>query len=99
MPPLSDAEITAALGSLPGWSRSGDEIEKTYELASFPDAIAFVVRIGFLAEAADHHPDLDVRWRKVRVALTTHDSGGLTDKDADLARQIAGLAQRFEGVA
>jgi 4a-hydroxytetrahydrobiopterin dehydratase len=99
MPLLSDAEITAALGSLPGWSRSGDEIEKTYELASFPDAIAFVVRIGFLAEAADHHPDLDVRWRKVRVALTTHDSGGLTDKDADLARQIAGLAQQFEGVA
>jgi 4a-hydroxytetrahydrobiopterin dehydratase len=57
------------------------------------------VRVGFLAEAADHHPDLDVRWRKVRVALTTHDSGGLTDKDAELARQIAGVAQQFEGVA
>jgi 4a-hydroxytetrahydrobiopterin dehydratase len=92
MPLLSDAEIAATLGSLPGWSRSEDEIEKTYELASFPDAIAFVVRIGFLAEAADHHPDLDVRWRKVRVALTTHDSGGLTDKDADLARRIEGVA-------
>jgi 4a-hydroxytetrahydrobiopterin dehydratase len=92
MPKLSDAEVTAALGSLPGWSRSGDEIAKTYELASFPDAIAFVVRIGFLAEAADHHPDLDVRWRKVRVALTTHDAGGLTDKDADLARRIEEVA-------
>jgi 4a-hydroxytetrahydrobiopterin dehydratase len=92
MPLLSDAEITAALDTLPGWSRSGDEIEKTFELASFPAAIAFVVRIGFLAEQADHHPDLDVRWRKVRVALTTHDSGGLTDKDADLARQIEGVA-------
>jgi len=92
MPLLSDAEVTAALGSLPGWSRSGHEIVKTYELASFPDAIAFVVRIGFLAEAVDHHPDLDVRWRNVRVALTTHDSGGLTDKDADLARRIEGTA-------
>ncbi len=82
MPLLSDAEITAALSALPGWSRSGDEIEKTFELDSFPDAIAFVVRIGFLAEAADHHPDLDVRWRRLRVALTTHDAGGLTTKDA-----------------
>jgi 4a-hydroxytetrahydrobiopterin dehydratase len=99
MPPLSDAEITAALGSLPGWSRTGDEIETTYELASFPDAIAFVVRIGFLAEAADHHPDLDIRWRKVRVTLTTHDAGGLTAKDTALARQIADLAHQFEGSA
>ena len=50
------------------------------------------MRIGFLAEAADHHPDLDVRWRKVRVALTTHDSGGLTANDVDLARQIEAVA-------
>jgi 4a-hydroxytetrahydrobiopterin dehydratase len=92
MPLLSDAEITAALGSLPGWSRSGDEIEKTYELASFPDAIAFVVRIGFLAEAADHHPDLDIRWRTVAVALTTHDSGGLTNLDLSVAEGIDAAA-------
>jgi 4a-hydroxytetrahydrobiopterin dehydratase len=91
MPKLSDAEVTAALGSLPGWSRSGDEIAKTYELASFPDAIAFVVRIGFFAERVDHHPDLDVRWKNVRVALTTHDAGGLTNKDLDLAREIEGI--------
>ena len=92
MPLLSDAEVASALTALPGWARAGDEIEKTFERASFADAIAFVVRVGFLAEAADHHPDLDVRWRRVRVALTTHDSGGLTANDVDLANQIEKVA-------
>ena len=85
---LSDADVQAALASLPGWSRTGNEIEKTFECASFADAIAFVVRIGFLAEAANHHPDIDIRWRDVRVALTTHDAGGLTAKDIELAGAI-----------
>ncbi len=92
MPLLSEAEITSALDVLPGWLHADGEIEKTFECASFPDAIAFVVRIGFFAEKADHHPDLDVRWRKVRVALTTHDAGGLTGKDLDLARRIEEVA-------
>jgi 4a-hydroxytetrahydrobiopterin dehydratase len=91
-PLLAEADVTSALAELPGWTRAGGEIEKTFELASFPDAIAFVVRIGFHAEAADHHPDLDVRWRKVRVALTTHDSGGLTALDIELARRIEEVA-------
>ncbi len=85
---LSDAEVAAALARLPGWSRVDDEIEKTFELASFPAAITFVVRVGFLAERANHHPDLDIRWRRVRVALTTHDAGGLTQNDVDLATAI-----------
>jgi 4a-hydroxytetrahydrobiopterin dehydratase len=89
---LSDEEIGAALERLPGWGREGDEIVKTYERASFPAAIAFVVRIGFLAEQANHHPDLDIRWRRVRVALTTHDAGGLTRHDVDLATAIEGEA-------
>jgi 4a-hydroxytetrahydrobiopterin dehydratase len=89
---LSDEDVTAALAALSGWERSGDEIVKTYERASFAAAIAFVVRIGFLAEAADHHPDLDIRWRKVRVALTTHDAGGLSELDVHLAQQIDGEA-------
>jgi 4a-hydroxytetrahydrobiopterin dehydratase len=89
---LDAAAVTAALADLPGWARSGDEIEKTFECASFPDAVAFVVRIGFLAEKANHHPDLDVRWRNLRVALTTHDQGGLTEKDIALAGQIEGVA-------
>jgi 4a-hydroxytetrahydrobiopterin dehydratase len=88
LPLLAEAEVVSALAALPGWSRAGDEIEKTFERPSFPDAIAFVVRVGFLAEAADHHPDLDIRWRRVRVALTTHDSGGLTANDVELAKQI-----------
>jgi 4a-hydroxytetrahydrobiopterin dehydratase len=88
MPLLSEDEIASALDGLPGWSRAGGEIAKTFERASFADAIAFVVRIGFLAEAADHHPDLDIRWRRVRVALTTHDSGGLTANDTELAGKI-----------
>ena len=63
-------------------------IVKTYELPSFPEAISFVTRIADLAEQADHHPDLDIRYRKVRVALSTHDQGGITDKDFALAAQI-----------
>lgn len=85
---LSDEEVTTALADLPGWERAGDEITKTYELPSFPAAIAFVTRVGFLAEKADHHPDLDIRWRKVKVALSSHDAGGITAKDFALAGEI-----------
>ena len=88
MPPLAAAEITAALDSLTGWDREGDEIVKTFDCGSFADAIAFVVRVGFLAEQADHHPDIDIRWRHVRVALTTHSAHGLTNRDFDLAAEI-----------
>jgi 4a-hydroxytetrahydrobiopterin dehydratase len=90
--PLSDDEIRAGLADLPGWDRRDDEIEKVYELASFPDAVAFVTRVGFLAEKADHHPDLDVRWRKVRVGLSTHSEGGITNRDLELAGQIESTA-------
>ncbi len=85
---LTDDEITRGLASRQGWERVGDEIRRSFSRASFADAIALVVRIGFLAEAADHHPDLDIRWRTVNVALTSHDAGGLTQRDLDLAAQI-----------
>ena len=88
MPALPDPEITARLAARPGWERAGDTIAKTYELPTFLDAIAFVNRVATRAEAADHHPDLDIRYRKVRVALSTHDAGGITDKDFDLAAEI-----------
>jgi 4a-hydroxytetrahydrobiopterin dehydratase len=71
-----------------GWARQGDVIRKTFRLGSFPAAVAFVTQIAFLAEAAGHHPDIDIRWRDVILALTTHDAGGLTGKDFDLAVQI-----------
>jgi 4a-hydroxytetrahydrobiopterin dehydratase len=87
-PKLSDDEVQDGLTRLPGWAREGDEIVKEYELETFPAAIGFVGRVADLAEAADHHPDIDIRWRKVRLALSTHDSGGLTQKDLDLASEI-----------
>jgi len=93
VPVLSDAALSEALAGLPGWARDGDVIEKTYELPTFPGAIAFVGRIADRAEAANHHPDLDIRYRKVRVALSTHDEGGITEKDVALATEIEGLAE------
>ena len=89
---VSEAEIQTALAALSGWARVGDEIIRTYECESFADAIAFVVRIGFLAEHLHHHPDLNIRYNKVQVALTTHDSGGLTTKDLELAQRIEAVA-------
>jgi 4a-hydroxytetrahydrobiopterin dehydratase len=92
MPPLPDDQIQQRLAGLIGWERSGDEIVKTFELPTFPDAISFVTIVADLAEAADHHPDLDIRYRKVRVALSTHDAGGITAKDFDLAAEIDATA-------
>ena len=91
MPPLADAEIAAALEALPGWLREEDVIAKDFDCGSFPAAIAFVVRVAFLAEKANHHPDVDIRWKWVRIALTTHDAGGLTNRDLDLAAEIEAL--------
>jgi 4a-hydroxytetrahydrobiopterin dehydratase len=88
MPPLPDDQIANQLASLDGWSRDDDMIVKTYELPTFMDAIAFVERVAELAEAADHHPDIDIRYRKVRIALSTHSDGGITQKDFDLAGDI-----------
>lgn len=90
---LSDSEIERALMHLPGWARDGDQIVKWYELRSFPATIEVVGRIATAAEAADHHPDLDIRYRRLRVVLSTHDSGGITQKDIDLATEIEGLAR------
>jgi 4a-hydroxytetrahydrobiopterin dehydratase len=92
MQKLTDDEVRAGLAGLPGWSLGQGEIEKRYELADFPAALAFVVRIAFEAEAANHHPDLDVRWNKVRVALATHSEGAITTKDLELAAAIEALA-------
>jgi 4a-hydroxytetrahydrobiopterin dehydratase len=93
-PLLSDIEIQRALGRLPGWSRRGGVISKTYTAASFPAGIAFIGRIAVAAEEAQHHPDIDIRYTRILIALSTHDSGGLTQKDIDLAGVIEGT---FEG--
>ena len=98
MATLSDEKVQAALTGLPGWEAAEGAITKEYRLGGFPGAVAFVVRLSYAAEAADHHPDLDVRYDKVRVTLSTHSAGGVTAKDVDLARAIediaAGLEQR-----
>jgi 4a-hydroxytetrahydrobiopterin dehydratase len=90
-PVLSDIEIQRALGRLPGWSRRVGMISKTFVMPTFPAGIAFVARIADAAEAAQHHPDIDIRYTKITIALSTHDSGGLTQKDIDLAGVIEGL--------
>lgn len=83
---LSEEEADRRLS--PGWTRSGAEISRKVELASFPQAIEVVDRVAVLAEAADHHPDIDIRWRTLTFRLSTHSAGGLTAKDFDLASQI-----------
>ena len=85
---LSDDEVIRALQDLPGWERNGDEIVRTVRFPEFMDGIRFIARVADLAETADHHPDIDIRYRNVRFGLSTHDEGGLTQKDLGLARQI-----------
>lgn len=89
---LSDVEIQRALGKLPGWSRKGDTISKTYQFKTFPEGIAFVRRVADAAERADHHPDIDIRYTKVTLALSTHTANGVTQLDLDLAGKIEGMA-------
>ena len=89
---LEDTEIDTWLVSHPKWQRVGDLIQREVTLSSFPAAIAYVVQVGFLAEAADHHPDLDIRWCTVRIGLTTHDANGITQKDLALAESLSRLA-------
>jgi 4a-hydroxytetrahydrobiopterin dehydratase len=87
MTPLSDAAVAERLARLPGWERQGDEIRRTFAFADFVEALAFVNRVAELAEAMNHHPDIDIRYSKVTLALTTHDAGGLTALDFDLAEK------------
>lgn len=89
---LTEPELTKALESLPGWSRESGAIVKTYKFSKFADGIAFVGRIAKAADAMDHHPDIDIRYTKIRVALSTHDSGGVTGMDAKLAGQVETLS-------
>jgi 4a-hydroxytetrahydrobiopterin dehydratase len=89
---LSDDEVTSALANLSGWSRQGDAIERTFSFQRFADGIAFVDRVAALADAANHHPDIDIRYTKIKISLSTHDAGGITQADVDLANQITGAA-------
>jgi 4a-hydroxytetrahydrobiopterin dehydratase len=92
---LSDSEIENRLRAVPQWSRKGDGITRLFTFKGFPDAIAFITRLAFDAEAADHHPDLQVSYRKVTVTWSTHDQGGVTEKDFEGARQSDTIAKAF----
>jgi 4a-hydroxytetrahydrobiopterin dehydratase len=88
---LSDAEIVEFLDGHEGWSRSGNEIARTFEFPDFVESIGFVAEVAVFAEKANHHPDIDIRWNKVTLALSTHSEGGLTAKDVELANRFDAL--------
>lgn len=91
---LSPGQVRASLPLVPEWRRRGAVISRTWTLEDFPAALAFVLQVGRLAEAAQHHPDIDIRWNQVTLALTTHDAGGLTARDFELARRCDELSLR-----
>ena len=91
MPALSQQIAMERLGSLPGWKIESKEMVKILTFNDFLGSIAFVNQIAKLAEDAAHHPDIDIRYNRVRIALTTHDAGGLTEKDFALAGKIEKL--------
>lgn len=90
---LTDEQIQAELSTMAGWNYTNGEIVKTFELPSFPDAIVLVNGVAELAEEHGHHPDMDIRYNRVRFGLVTHDAGGVTAKDIALARAIEELSQ------
>ena len=93
MATLTEQELQAALAGLPGWEPGDGEIRKEFKFPNFVDAVGFVNRVADRAEAANHHPDLDIRYNRVRVGLSTHSEGGITAKDTALAAEIDAAAQ------
>ena len=89
---LTETEIREHLVRVPGWERRGAEIRRTWAFADFGGSMAFVGRVAALAEAADHHPDIDIRYSMVTLVLSSHDAGGLTDNDFILAARLDALA-------
>ena len=90
---LSHETVDASLPEL-DWTREGDALVKVVQKANFAEALAYVNAVGALAESANHHPDIDIRWNKVTLRLSTHSAGGLTAKDLDLAAQIDALFEQ-----
>jgi len=88
MAKLNPKQIKEALPSVPAWKKRQAAITRTFQFKDFPAAIRFVNALAKLAEKAWHHPDIDIRWNKVTLTLTTHDQGGLTEKDFAMARKL-----------
>ena len=89
---MDKSEIERRLAGMDGWKRDDDEIEKRYQFADFKQAMAFVNEVADAAEAADHHPDIKISYTKVKMSLSTHSEGGVTEKDFTLAAQIDAAA-------
>lgn len=90
---LNTEEITNQIADLVGWQLQAESIHRTYQFPDFPTAIGAVDRVALDAEAMNHHPDIDIRWRKVTFVLSTHSEGGLTQLDIELAHQIQRVAR------
>ena len=88
---LTEAQLTAFLDDHV-WEREGDSIVRTFEFGDFVEAMGFVTSVALNAEKASHHPDIDIRWNKVTLRLSTHSEGGLTEKDTELAGEVDSLA-------
>ncbi|WP_214703768.1 MULTISPECIES: 4a-hydroxytetrahydrobiopterin dehydratase [unclassified Exiguobacterium] len=88
---LSQSELTDELSRLRGWQEVNGEIQKTYRLETFPEAIQFVHLVADLAESLDHHPNILIEYRDVTLTVSTHDEGGITEKDITLAKGCEGL--------
>ena len=88
---LSENEIGTELASVPDWTRAGDSITREVTLADFRAAMLYVGAVAYLAEQANHHPDVLIQWNKVTLTLSSHSAGGLTGADFALARQVAAL--------
>jgi 4a-hydroxytetrahydrobiopterin dehydratase len=89
---LDETTVDGALAQGMGWRRDGAELVKVHQGRTFADALAYVNAVGALAEAMDHHPDIDIRWNKVTLRLSTHSEGGITEADLELGRRIDAVA-------
>lgn len=94
VPKLSDETIQQKLTEISGWSVAGDALTKTFAFEDFVQSMQFVNRLAIAAESAQHHPDIDIRYSKVTVSLSTHDSGGITEKDFAMAQEADAVAER-----
>jgi 4a-hydroxytetrahydrobiopterin dehydratase len=92
MAKIAAEEARTRLQALPGWELQADAISRQFTFKGFPEAIGFVVRLAFEAEAADHHPDILINYKRVRLTYSTHSEGGLTQKDFDGAERATALA-------
>jgi len=95
MPRLNQAQVRRRMGGIPAWRARARAIRRTFVFEGFMDSIGFVNRVARKAQKSDHHPDIDIRWNKVTLTLTTHSEGGLTAKDFSMAKECGAIFTRF----